>query len=94
MSNEFVKPSRGGRWPLLLLGLVLVANGAVLAVNGARRTALGGSWYYLITGVLLIASGVCHALRRMAGFWLLALVFVGTVAWALAEVGTEFWPQR
>ena len=23
MSNEFVKPSRGGRWPLLLLGLWL-----------------------------------------------------------------------
>ena len=92
MSNEFVKPSRGGRWPLLLLGLVLVANGAVLAVNGARLTALGGSWYYLIAGVLLVASGVCYALRRMAGFWLLALVFVGTVAWALAEVGTEFWP--
>ena len=32
-----------------------VANGAVLAVNGARLTALGGSWYYLITGVLLTA---------------------------------------
>lgn len=92
MSIATAKPSTGGRWPLVLLGLILAVIGAVLAINGARLTALGGSWYYLVTGALLIASGVLYMLRRMAGFWLLALVFVGTVAWSLAEAGARFWP--
>ncbi len=85
-------PDGGGRWPLVLLGVILVLVGLVLAVGGVRLATLGGSWYYLITGVVMVVSGLLFALRRMAGFWLFAAVFVGTVVWSLAEVGLDFWP--
>ena len=87
-------PGRRSRpaWPLVLFGLLLALIGLALAVGGVRLAMLGGSWYYLITGVLLVASGLCFAMRRMAGFWLFAAVFVGTFVWALAEVGLAFWP--
>lgn len=86
-------PEGGGRrWPLVLFGAILVLVGLVLAVGGARLAMLGGSWYYLITGVALVVSGLLFATRRMAGFWLFAAVFVGTVVWSLAEVGLDFWP--
>jgi hypothetical protein len=70
---------------LALIGLVLAAGGAWLAV-------LGGSWYYLIAGVLLVVSGVLIFRRRFAGIWLFALGFAGTLVWSFAEVGVQFWP--
>lgn len=64
----------------------------MLAVGGVQLAMLGGSWYYLIAGVALAASGVFYLLRKAAGAWIYALVFVGTVIWALWEVGLSFWP--
>jgi len=80
------------RWPLALLGLVLLLIGLALAIGGVRLATLGGSWYYLIAGAGLVLSGLFFMWRRMAGFWLYAAVFVGTLAWSYAEVGLQFWP--
>ncbi len=81
-----------GRWPLVLFGVILALIGLALAIGGVRLATLGGSWYYLITGVALMLSGALFARSRIAGFWLFAAVFVGTVVWSLTEVGLEFWP--
>lgn len=83
-------PSR--HWALVLFGIILALIGAALLVRGASLAMLGGSWYYVIVGVLLIVSGVLYARRRVAGAWLYALVFVGTLIWAVWEVGFAFWP--
>jgi len=85
-------PSRIGHWGLLLFGVALVMIGLVLLVRGATLVALDGSWYYAITGVLLLVSGVLLGLRRIAAAWVYTAVFVGTVLWALWEVGLSFWP--
>jgi len=82
----------GARWALLLFGVVLALIGLVLAAGGVRLIALGGSWYYLLAGVGLVVSGVLFARGRVAGAWLYGVVFFGTVAWALWEVGPNFWP--
>ena len=65
--------------------------GVVLSIGGIWLAALGGSAYYLIAGIGLIASGVLLARRRLAGAWLYGAVFVGTLIWAFAEVGTDNW---
>ena len=85
-------PKPGGRWALVLFGVVLALVGAVLTIGGVRLATLGGSWYYLIAGALMIASGVLYAQRRTAGLAVFAAVFVGTLLWALWEVGFSFWP--
>ena len=65
--------------------------GVVLSIGGIWLAALGGSAYYFIAGIGLIASGVLLARRRLAGAWLYCAVFVGTLIWAFAEVGTDNW---
>lgn len=79
-------------WILAIFGIVLALIGLVLLVRGATLVMLGGSWYYVAAGVLLAASGLLLARRKVAGAWLFAAVFAGTVAWSLWEVGFAFWP--
>jgi quinate dehydrogenase (quinone) len=79
-------------WLLRIFGLVLAVIGAVLARGGMELTSLGGSSYYVIAGTALLVSGVALVLRKRIGLWLFTAVFIGTVIWALAEVGLQFWP--
>jgi len=85
-------PSRAGRWLLVVFGLILAVIGLILLVRGATLMALGGSWYYAMTGLLLSGSGVLLCMRRVESAWVYAAVFVGTIVWALWEVGLSFWP--
>ncbi|MBS0454055.1 MAG: membrane-bound PQQ-dependent dehydrogenase, glucose/quinate/shikimate family [Proteobacteria bacterium] len=78
-------------WALVLFGVILLLCGAALALGGAKLISLGGSWYYLPAGVGLVLAGVQYARRRPSGLAWLALVFIASVAWALAEVGLDFW---
>jgi quinate dehydrogenase (quinone) len=82
----------GSRLAFLIFGGLLLLLGIVLAAGGVQLTLLGGSWYYLIAGVALAVSGLLYLWRKPAAAWLYALVFIGTVLWALWEVGLSFWP--
>jgi quinoprotein glucose dehydrogenase len=67
-----------------VLGLVFLGGGLWLA-------GLGGSWYYAVVGALMLVSGALTAAGRRLGLWLYALVWIGTLVWALAESGLDFW---
>jgi quinoprotein glucose dehydrogenase len=67
-----------------VLGLWLFGFGIYLA-------ALGGSAYYLIAGIGLLATTVLLFRRNSMALALYALVLVGTLIWAIAEVGFDFW---
>lgn len=69
---------------LALMGLALVAGGGWLLW-------LGGSSYYLICGIALGATAWLLALRRAAALWLYAALLLGTMIWAVREVGFDFW---
>ncbi|WP_353641450.1 membrane-bound PQQ-dependent dehydrogenase, glucose/quinate/shikimate family [Mesorhizobium sp. WSM2239] len=69
---------------VIVLGLVLVAGGVWLAV-------IGGSWFYILWGALLVASGSLILLRRAAGLALYGITILVTLAWALWEVGFDWW---
>lgn len=85
-------PDRRAR-PLspLILGAVIAIIGVVLAIGGTWLALLGGSAYYVLAGLAMVASGVLLFRRRMLGGWIYIGVFVLTVLWALAEVGTNNW---
>ncbi|SDO24277.1 glucose/quinate/shikimate family membrane-bound PQQ-dependent dehydrogenase [Vreelandella arcis] len=80
-----------GKWPALVLGLILLIAGLALAIGGGKLLSLGGSAYYLIAGVGVMVSGVLLALRKGAALWLYALILLATLAWALWEVGLDWW---
>lgn len=65
--------------------------GALLAIGGVWLIAVGGSWYYLLAGIGVGGTGVLVLMRRIEALWLYALVLLGTVVWALAEVGLKGW---
>jgi quinoprotein glucose dehydrogenase len=71
---------------------IVALIGIVLALGGAWLTILGGSLYYLIVGIAMIVTAWLLLRRPSAGFWLYALVLVGTMIWAIGEVGFSFWP--
>lgn len=80
-----------GKWPALLLGLLLAVAGVALTIGGAKLLSLGGSAYYLIAGVSIFIVGVLLAMRKGAALWLYAVVLFATLLWALWEVGLDWW---
>ncbi|PCF95318.1 glucose/quinate/shikimate family membrane-bound PQQ-dependent dehydrogenase [Vreelandella nigrificans] len=80
-----------GKWPALLLGLLLIVAGIALTIGGGKLLSLGGSAYYLTAGVGLFVAGVLLALRKGAALWLYALILFATLLWALWEVGLDWW---
>ena len=78
--------------PLLMLTAILVALiGAASIAGGVWLSTLGGSPYYLITGITLVVTAWLLAIRRAEALWLYAVLLVGTLVWAIWEVGLDFW---
>lgn len=81
-----------GGWLLVLFGIVVALIGLLFAVKGVELILLGGSWYYAIAGIGLVIVGLLYILRRRVGVWLYVLILLATIAWAVWEVGLDFWP--
>ncbi|MGY3468287.1 glucose dehydrogenase [Bradyrhizobium sp. LM6.11] len=78
--------------PLLAITSVVVAiMGLGLLAGGAWLAALGGSVYYLIAGIMLLLTSWLLARRRAEALWIYAALLAGTMAWAIWEVGLDFW---
>lgn len=86
-----IEPRRREPLAPVILGIIILAIGAVLGAGGLWLAILGGSLYYLIVGVAMVTSGILLARRSMVGGWLYIAIFAGTVLWAFAEVGTDNW---
>ncbi|NMV38146.1 glucose/quinate/shikimate family membrane-bound PQQ-dependent dehydrogenase [Ralstonia insidiosa] len=75
-----------------LLGLVLLLTGLFFAIGGAKLVSLGGSAYFLAAGIVTVLAAIQLFRRRAAAVPLYGLVLIGTLAWAWADVGFDFWP--
>lgn len=75
----------------VITGWVVAALGAVLLAGGGWLAALGGSWFYLVHGLGLLATGLLLIRRRRLALWLYAALLALTLAWALWEVGLNWW---
>jgi quinoprotein glucose dehydrogenase len=71
--------------------LLLAVIGVILLGGGIYLTGLGGSSYYSLTGLLFLITAVLLARRSSWALVLYALLMLATTAWALWEVGTDFW---
>ncbi|SAL84221.1 quinate/shikimate dehydrogenase [Caballeronia terrestris] len=69
----------------------MLLSGLYLCIGGCWLVAVGGSPYYVIAGIvmLLIAWLVWRATAR--ALWLYAVLMLGTLIWAIAESGFDFW---
>ena len=79
------------RWLPRVLGVLLLLMGMALVAGGIKLMQLGGSLYYLIAGIGFAASGVMLLALRKLALGLYGLVLLGSTAWALWEVGLDWW---
>lgn len=77
---------------IIITSFVFALFGLALGVGGAWLIALGGSPFYVFAGVMyLITAGLLWR-RRAAALWCYGLFVVLTLAWALWEIGFDWWP--
>lgn len=76
---------------VIITSLVLALVGLYLGIGGAWLLAVGGSAYYLLAGIFIVMTAILVWMRRPAAFWVYAAVMLGTLIWAIAEVGFDFW---
>lgn len=74
-----------------VLAAVLVVLGLVVGAGGIWLIALGGSWYYLLAGVLTAVTGVLLWRRAPTALIAYAALVVGSLVWAVWEVGFDWW---
>ena len=75
----------------VILAVLILILGIALAVGGIWLITLGGSWGYVILAIPMLISAILLLLRRRAGLVAYAVVIVFSLAWALWEVGFDWW---
>ena len=75
----------------LILCVIVAIVGLWLLGFGAWLAVLGGSIYYVLAGIALLGSAWLLFRGRSAGLFVYAAVLIVTMAWALWEVGFDFW---
>ncbi|QIB34573.1 membrane-bound PQQ-dependent dehydrogenase, glucose/quinate/shikimate family [Ancylobacter pratisalsi] len=75
----------------ILLSLLIAVVGLFLLIGGAWLAALGGSWFFILLGALICVSALLLLRRHAAGLALYGLTLLCTLAWAVHEVGFDWW---
>lgn len=83
-------PERPPLFPLIMV-IIIAVIGVWATVFGAWLGVLGGSLYYVIAGIGLLVTAVLLYRGRASALAVYAIVLAGTLIWALAEVGLDFW---
>lgn len=76
----------------VVLGMVVLAAGLFMLVEGGYLVTLGGSWYFLLAGFGLVVAGVLTVLRRPLGTVVYLAVVAATIVWSVWDAGFAFWP--
>jgi len=76
---------------ILLTAILFGLIGLALAAGGAQLLMLGDSVYYLLAGIAFFVTAVLLYMRRSAALVLYAVLVIGSLAWAVWEVGLDWW---
>ena len=75
----------------LLLSLIAILIGVVLLTGGGWLAWIGGSPCYALGGLALLAIGVLLLRASRWVYWGGACLNLITLAWAVSEVGLDWW---
>lgn len=76
---------------ITITAILFTLIGIVLAAGGGHLLMIGGSAYYLITGIGFVLTAILLFMRRPLALWLYALIILGSLGWAVWEVGLDWW---
>lgn len=76
---------------ILITSLLLTLFGLVLGAGGIWLVVLGGSPVYLAIGIVLLLVALLLYRRSAFALWVHALLILAALAWAIWEVGFDWW---
>ncbi|KQT52583.1 MULTISPECIES: glucose/quinate/shikimate family membrane-bound PQQ-dependent dehydrogenase [unclassified Aureimonas] len=81
------------RSPILWIAVaLLLVCGVASAIGGVWLAALGGSFYYIVAAVAFLATAGLLVTGSPSALVVYAVFVLGTLLWALWEVGFDWWP--
>ncbi len=80
-----------GTITLRFTALVIGALGLAMLWQGITLVTVGGTSYFAIAGLLMTMSAIQLIRLVRSGFYIYATTVLFTLAWAVYEVGTDFW---
>ena len=85
-------PSIRSRAVLTGTGAIYAVIGVALAAGGLWLLVLGGSVYYAFAGLGIAVTGALLLAGSPSALLVYAAVLIGTLIWAVAEIGFDWWP--
>jgi quinoprotein glucose dehydrogenase len=76
---------------ITLTALVFLLIGAALGAGGVWLALLGGSWYYIVASLAFLLTSYLLFRRRISALLVFALLVIGTLGWAIWEIGFDWW---
>lgn len=80
------------RLALYSTGVLCILFGLALSAGGVWLIYLHGSPFYAVAGAGTVITGAMLLMRLRAALWAFAAVLLGTFAWAITEIGFDWWP--
>lgn len=85
-------PTRTSRTFLRVMTWLVGLCGIALLLGGGWLAAIGGSPYYVVAAVFFLATAFLLHRARPEALSVFAVLVIGTLIWALYEVGFDWWP--
>jgi quinoprotein glucose dehydrogenase len=76
----------------VVTGVVYCVIGLALGAGGLWLAILGGSLYYVIAGLGILVTGALLIAGRPSALCIYGAVLMGTLIWAIVEIGFDWWP--
>ncbi|MBX4902619.1 glucose/quinate/shikimate family membrane-bound PQQ-dependent dehydrogenase [Rhizobium bangladeshense] len=76
---------------IIVTSILFIIIGLALGGGGLWLVTLGGSVFYLFAGLIFLVTAGLLLMRKAAALWVYAVLVVAALAWAVWEVGFDWW---
>ncbi|MBB2754475.1 UNVERIFIED_ORG: quinoprotein glucose dehydrogenase [Rhizobium aethiopicum] len=76
---------------IVITSILFIIIGLTLGGGGLWLVTLGGSVFYLFAGLMFLITAGLLLMRKAVALWVYAVLVVAALAWAIWEVGFDWW---
>ncbi|MBX4956883.1 glucose/quinate/shikimate family membrane-bound PQQ-dependent dehydrogenase [Rhizobium lentis] len=76
---------------IVITSILFIIIGLALSGGGLWLVTLGGSIFYLFAGLMFLITAGLLLMRKAVALWVYAVLVVAALAWAIWEVGFDWW---
>ncbi|WP_017963508.1 glucose/quinate/shikimate family membrane-bound PQQ-dependent dehydrogenase [Rhizobium leguminosarum] len=76
---------------IVITSIFFIIIGLTLGGGGLWLVTLGGSVFYLFAGLMFLITAGLLLVRKAVALWVYAVLVVAALAWAIWEVGFDWW---